>query len=51
MFLAVYGWLDIGPKGRTETKNGNLGDWVRRHDRYEDDGRTRLASPATADAS
>jgi predicted dithiol-disulfide oxidoreductase (DUF899 family) len=41
MFLNIYGWLDIVPKGRNETKNGNLTDWVRRHDRYEDDGRTR----------
>jgi len=51
MFLAVYGWLDVVPKGRNETKNGNLTDWVRRHDRYEDDGRTQPASPAIADAS
>ena len=40
MFLPVYGWLDIVPKGRNETKNGNLTDWVKRHDRYENDGRT-----------
>lgn len=39
MYLSVYGWLDVVPKGRNETKNGNLTDWVRRHDRYEDDGR------------
>lgn len=51
MFLAVYSWLDIVPKGRNETKNGNLGDWVKRHDRYEGDGRTRAASPAMTDAS
>ena len=38
MFLPVYGWLDAVPKGRNETKNGNLTDWVKRHDRYEDDG-------------
>jgi predicted dithiol-disulfide oxidoreductase (DUF899 family) len=44
MFLPVYGWLDIVPKGRNETKNGNLTDWVRRHDRYEDDGRTQKAT-------
>jgi predicted dithiol-disulfide oxidoreductase (DUF899 family) len=50
MFLTVYGWLDVVPKGRNETKNGNLTDWVRRHDRYADDGRTR-ASSAMADAS
>jgi predicted dithiol-disulfide oxidoreductase (DUF899 family) len=41
MFLPVYAWLDVTPKGRNETKNGNLTDWVRRHDRYETDGRTR----------
>jgi predicted dithiol-disulfide oxidoreductase (DUF899 family) len=44
MFLTVYGWLDVVPKGRNETKNGNLGDWVKRHDRYEDDGRSRPAA-------
>jgi predicted dithiol-disulfide oxidoreductase (DUF899 family) len=44
MFLPVYSWLDIVPKGRNETRNGNLGDWVKRHDRYEDDGRTRPTS-------
>jgi predicted dithiol-disulfide oxidoreductase (DUF899 family) len=41
MFLALYGWLDVVPKGRNETKNGTLSDWVRRHDRYEHDGRTQ----------
>jgi len=29
------------PKGRNETKNGNLTDWTKRHDRYDNDGRTR----------
>jgi predicted dithiol-disulfide oxidoreductase (DUF899 family) len=43
VFLPVYGWLDVVPKGRNETRNGNLGDWVRRHDRYENDGRTQPA--------
>jgi predicted dithiol-disulfide oxidoreductase (DUF899 family) len=42
MFLAVYGWLDIVPKGRNEPKGGNLMNWVKRHDRYENDGRTRI---------
>lgn len=51
VFLAVYGWLDIVPKGRAETKNGNLTDWVKRHDRYENDGRTQQVSPAIAAAS
>jgi predicted dithiol-disulfide oxidoreductase (DUF899 family) len=45
-FLPVYGWLDVVPKGRNETKNGNLTDWVKRHDRYPDDGRTTPASAA-----
>jgi predicted dithiol-disulfide oxidoreductase (DUF899 family) len=51
MFLPVYSWLDVVPNGRNETKNGNLTDWVRRHDRYENDGRTRQTDPAMADAS
>jgi predicted dithiol-disulfide oxidoreductase (DUF899 family) len=50
MFLPVYGWLDIVPKGRNETKRGNLTDWARRHDRYPDDGRTRSTNPAAAEA-
>jgi predicted dithiol-disulfide oxidoreductase (DUF899 family) len=33
-FLGVYAFLDILPNGRNETKNGNLGDWVCRHDEY-----------------
>jgi predicted dithiol-disulfide oxidoreductase (DUF899 family) len=37
--LAAYGWLDLAPKGRNETKRGNMMDWMKRHDRYEDDGR------------
>jgi predicted dithiol-disulfide oxidoreductase (DUF899 family) len=51
MFLPFYSWLDVVPRGRNETKNGNLMDWVRRHDRYEDDGRIQPANRATADAS
>lgn len=46
MFLPVYGWLDIVPKGRNERRDGDLNDWVRRHDRYPDDGRTRVAEAA-----
>ena len=34
MFLGSYAVLDITPKGRDETINGNLTDWVRHHDRY-----------------
>jgi len=44
MFLGVYGWLDIAPKGRNETKDGILTDWVKRHDQYENDGRTQPAA-------
>jgi len=44
MFVNVYGWLDVVPKGRNETKGGTLMDWAKRHDRYEDDGRSRPAS-------
>jgi predicted dithiol-disulfide oxidoreductase (DUF899 family) len=33
--LGAYSFLDLAPKGRNETVNGNLGDWVRHHDLYE----------------
>jgi predicted dithiol-disulfide oxidoreductase (DUF899 family) len=33
--LGTYSLLDITPKGRDETINGNLTDWVRHHDRYD----------------
>jgi predicted dithiol-disulfide oxidoreductase (DUF899 family) len=36
MFAGIFGYLDVMPKGRNETINGNLTDWVRHHDRYED---------------
>jgi predicted dithiol-disulfide oxidoreductase (DUF899 family) len=36
-FLGTYSYIDITPKGRDETINGNLTDWVRHHDRYQDD--------------
>ena len=36
LFLTSYAFLDITPKGRDETINGNLTDWVRLHDRYDD---------------
>ena len=35
LFLGSYAFLDITPKGRNETINGNLTDWVRHHDRYD----------------
>jgi predicted dithiol-disulfide oxidoreductase (DUF899 family) len=37
LFLGSYAVLDITPKGRDETINGNLTDWVRHHDRYQDE--------------
>jgi len=41
MFLNSYSFLDITPKGRDETSNGNLTDWVRHHDRYDDNAASR----------
>ena len=39
--LGAYHFLDLAPLGRRENDgNGNLSDWVRRHDRYPDDGRS-----------
>ena len=37
LLLGSYAVLDITPKGRNETINGNLTDWVRHHDRYQDE--------------
>jgi predicted dithiol-disulfide oxidoreductase (DUF899 family) len=36
--LGIYGWLDVVPKGRNEAKQGNMMDWVKRHDQYEPSG-------------
>jgi predicted dithiol-disulfide oxidoreductase (DUF899 family) len=33
--LGTYMFLDLTPKGRNEGLKGNLTDWVRRHDEYE----------------
>jgi predicted dithiol-disulfide oxidoreductase (DUF899 family) len=39
MILSTYMYLDITPKGRNELgPNGNLTDWVRHHDKYQDKG-------------
>lgn len=46
--LPAYGWIDMVPKGRDEGADGNLGDWVKRHDSYPDDGRTREIAEAGA---
>jgi predicted dithiol-disulfide oxidoreductase (DUF899 family) len=53
MFLGTYHFLDITPNGRNETKNGNLTDWVRHHDRYDAGGSVaatgRFVAPAEGD--
>jgi predicted dithiol-disulfide oxidoreductase (DUF899 family) len=36
--LGAYNYLDMVPKGRNETQNHNLTDWVRHHDRYASGG-------------
>ncbi len=41
--LASYAVLDVTPKGRNETINGNLTDWVRLHDRYAGGGPAEAA--------
>jgi predicted dithiol-disulfide oxidoreductase (DUF899 family) len=39
LMLGTYNILDLMPKGRNELgPNHNLTDWVRHHDRYDDDG-------------
>jgi predicted dithiol-disulfide oxidoreductase (DUF899 family) len=35
--IGAYMFLDLTPNGRNETINGNLTDWVRRHDAYMSD--------------
>ncbi len=37
--LGTYVLLDMTPKGRDETLNGNLTDWVKRHDEYAATGK------------
>lgn len=40
VLLGAYNFIDATPKGRMENDGGNLMDWVKRHDRYETDGRS-----------
>jgi predicted dithiol-disulfide oxidoreductase (DUF899 family) len=40
--IGAYGFIDLTPIGRNEG-DSIMGDWMRRHDRYETDGRTRPA--------
>ena len=35
VMLGAYSVLDMMPGGRNETRNGNLTDWAKLHDRYE----------------
>ena len=36
--LGTYMLLDLTPKGRNEGTDGNLTNWVRHHDKYEENG-------------
>ena len=49
-FLGVYAWLDIAPLGRQEA-SGDMKDWMRRHDSYDGDGRTRPPAPTMPTAN
>jgi predicted dithiol-disulfide oxidoreductase (DUF899 family) len=57
ILLGAYNYLDMTPKGRDETGNHNLTDWVRHHDRYDargfvdPTGRYVAKSSAAGDAS
>ena len=43
--LGTYTILDLTPKGRNETgPRGNLTDWVRLHDQYDEDSGTCCAA-------
>ena len=46
--LVSYAVLDVTPKGRNETINGNLTDWVRHHDRYDTGDRVNPNGHAVA---
>ncbi|MDB6056124.1 MAG: protein of unknown function thioredoxin family protein, partial [Verrucomicrobiales bacterium] len=36
LLIGTYNYLDLTPLGRQEKKGGGM-DWVRHHDKYEDD--------------
>ena len=42
--LGTYMFLDLTPKGRNEGPKGNLTDWVRRHDEYENGSAAKAAA-------
>jgi predicted dithiol-disulfide oxidoreductase (DUF899 family) len=51
LFLNSYAALDVTPKGRNETINGNLTDWVRLHDRYGQSGHACHSEECSDEAS
>lgn len=44
-----FAYMDIAPKGRNEPPGGNFSAWARRHDSYEDDGRSKPAKAGKHD--
>ena len=42
--LGTYMFLDLTPKGRNESPNGNLTDWVKRHDEYDNGSAAKSAA-------
>ena len=40
VLIGAYNFIDMAPLGRNEG-DAIMGDWMRRHDRYEDDGRRK----------
>jgi predicted dithiol-disulfide oxidoreductase (DUF899 family) len=42
--IGAYMFLDLTPKGRQENLKGNLTDWVRRHDEYENGSTAKAAA-------
>jgi predicted dithiol-disulfide oxidoreductase (DUF899 family) len=47
LLVGAYNYLDLTPKGRQEVINGNLMDWVKRHDEYD----RAVAAPASTSTS
>jgi predicted dithiol-disulfide oxidoreductase (DUF899 family) len=37
--IGAYHYLDLTPLGRNENIRGNMSDWVRLHDEYDNDGK------------
>jgi predicted dithiol-disulfide oxidoreductase (DUF899 family) len=45
--IGAYHYLDLTPKGRNETMRGNMSDWVRLHDEYDDGSKATCHCGAT----